>query len=204
MAEDSSWPSIRQYGLRSTSSLLDLYGYKREQRVRIEAEHRPESVVIRRSGLSDAVIRDQKPMSDSALRRCLAGMTPAAWYKHLNARVFFWATEKGLRTLLDAAEYRSRPHVVLACDTATLIERYGPRITLSAMNSGCTRPFAWPRGAKTFKRINEYPLAERLRRYGTARGVIEVAVDEAVPDVSGIVLRVDRRQGDKLLGNLPI
>ena len=55
MAEDSSWPSIRRYGLRSTSSLLDLYGYKGEQRVRIEAEHRPESVVIRRSGLSDAV-----------------------------------------------------------------------------------------------------------------------------------------------------
>lgn len=204
MAEDSSWPSIRQHGLRSTSSLLDLYGYRGEDRVRIEAQHRPESIVIRRSGLNDAVIRDQKPMSDSALRRCLTGMTPAAWYKHLNNRVFFWSTEKGLRTLLNAAEYRDRPHIVLVCDTASLVERHGAQITLSAMNSGCTRPFAWPRGLATFKRIEKYPLAERLRRYGTARGVVEIAVDDAVPDVPGIVLRVERRQGDRLLGGLAI
>ena len=202
MAEDSSWPSIRQHGLRSTSSLLDLYGYRGEERARIEAQHRPESIVIRRSGLSDAVIRDQKPMSDSALRRCLAGMTPTAWYKHLNSKVFFWATERRLRTLLNAAEYRSRPHIVLVCDTEALVERYGARITLSAMNSGCTRPFPWPRGPATFKRIDEYPLAERLRRYGTERGVIEVAVAEAVPDVSGIVLRVERRHGDRLIRKL--
>jgi hypothetical protein len=131
-------------------------------------------------------------------------MTPEAWYKHLNIRVFFWATERGLRTLLNAAEYRNRPHIVLVCDTAALVERYGSRITLSAMNSGCTRPYPWPRGPATFKRIGEYPLAERLRRYGTERGVIEVAVDDAIPHVSGIVLRVERRQGDRLLGKLAI
>jgi hypothetical protein len=131
-------------------------------------------------------------------------MTPEAWYKHLNDRVFFWATEKGLRTLLNAAEYRHRPHIVLVCDTAMLVERYGAQISLSAMNSGCTRPYAWPRGPSTFKRLEEYPLAERLRCYGTARGVIEVAVDDAVRDVSGIVLRVERRQGDRLLGRLAL
>jgi hypothetical protein len=52
--------------------------------------HRPESVTITHPAYGSAVIRDQKPMRDSALLKCLdKGLTPADWYRTLNRRVFF-------------------------------------------------------------------------------------------------------------------
>jgi len=51
----------------SASALLDLYRIFGARRAELESSRRPESVSIRRDGLPDAVIRDQKPMSDEAL-----------------------------------------------------------------------------------------------------------------------------------------
>jgi hypothetical protein len=70
MAEPGSWPSIRDNGFLSTSALLDRYDVNDASRDAIESERRPECVTITRKGMPDAVIRDQKPMSDGALRKC--------------------------------------------------------------------------------------------------------------------------------------
>ena len=118
MAEHGSWPSIQRHGLLSTSALLDLFAVPEPQRGAIERAHRPNCVLLQHPSHGRAAIRDQKPMSDAALRRCLQdGMTPEEWYRLLNGRVFFWPTRSRLLGLLGARPYRSMDHDVLELDT---------------------------------------------------------------------------------------
>jgi hypothetical protein len=77
MAEDGSLDSIIKHGLLSTTALLDLYGLNGEERHALECRRRPESVAISRKSLPSAIVRDQKPMTESALHKCLTdGLTP--------------------------------------------------------------------------------------------------------------------------------
>ena len=64
-------PSIRERGLLSTTAILDLYGIVGQDRENIEERRRPKNVTVQAKNLPDAVIRDQIPMSDKALQKCL-------------------------------------------------------------------------------------------------------------------------------------
>src|SRR5690349_1615645 len=89
MAESGTWESIRKHGLLSTLALLDLFEINGQKRNEIFARRRPESVTITHPKHGRAVIRDQKPMSESALGKCLDPiLTAAKWYMILNRRVF--------------------------------------------------------------------------------------------------------------------
>ncbi len=200
MAEADSWPSIQRHGLLSVSALLDLFDVDGESRTRIEARHRPASVSIEHAIHGRAVIRDQIPLPESSLRRCLVGMTPEEWYRFLNAKAFFWASESRVETLLAAKAYRNRPHCVLTVDTETLVNRYEEQIELSPMNSGSAKPFPHKRGRFTFCSIRDFPfhaIAKNKRER-----VVEVTVPYAVPDVREMILRVEIRQGSKHMSTL--
>src|SRR6185312_14586628 len=106
MAERDAWPSIRLHGLLSTTALLDLFEIKGAQRIALEEAHRPESVIITHPKYGKATVRDQKPMDDKGLTRCLTGVTPREWYRILNRKTFFWLTEERFRTLIGARAYR--------------------------------------------------------------------------------------------------
>jgi hypothetical protein len=194
MAEDGSWPSIRANGLLSTAALLKLYGVTGEQRAQILTRRRPASVTISRDGLPDAVIRDQKPMSHTALSQCLVGqVTPSQWYEILNAEVFFWVTEDRVDRLLGAKAYRSSAHTVLTLDTESLVAAHRERILLSPINSGSTIMKPQPRGTDTFRSIAEYPFAGwRKRRRSAKKAVAELVVRNAVPDVLKHLISVHR------------
>jgi len=136
MAEDGSLPSIQAKGLLSTTALLDLYQIAGAVRAGIESARRRESVTINRAGLTDAVIRDQKPMTDSALRKCLKdGLTPKEWYQTLNRKTFFWLHKERLWRLLKAKAYRDQPQTILTIDTASPVAAHRDRILLSPINS---------------------------------------------------------------------
>jgi hypothetical protein len=202
MAADGSWDSISRKGLLSTSALLDLYGYSGADRTSIEESWRPESVTIHHPDLGVAVIRDQKPMSDGGLRRCLDGMTPAAWYEELNRRVFFWLTEERLARMLNARAYRGDTHLVLVVDAATLLQRHERKVMLSPINSGATKPYPQPRGRTTFQRMDDYPFESWLAKRRGDDPIVELAVDEGVPDIADMVVRLERRRGDQLVETL--
>ncbi len=192
MAEDGSWESIRERGLLSTSALLDLFEVEGEERFAIESARRPEIVQLEHPEHGVALVRDNKPMQEKALERCLHKMTSREWYEHLNRRVFFWVEWKRLLKLLGARAYRDRPHLVLEVDTAELLELHADLVTLSPINSGAT--FALgpaPRGTDTFRRIADHP---------DDRPVVELAVDYAVPDVADFTLSVSRWHGAEKLG----
>lgn len=191
MAEDGSWESIRECGLLSTTALLDLFEVGGERRYAIESMRRPEIVTVEHPVLGAALVRDNKPMQEKALLRCLEGMTPREWYEHLNRRVFFWVERKRLLKLLGARAYRDRPHLVLEVDAAALLRRHDDRVELSPINSGAT--FAMnpaPRGPDTFHCIADHP---------DGKPIVELTVDYSVPDMADLTLAVSRWYGAEML-----
>ena len=190
-----AWRSIRAHGLLSTSALLDWHGIGGADRARIEGERRPASIMLSSTGKPIAVVRDQVPMTNRALIKCLEDdLSPSDWYRLLNSKVFFWLTGKRLNALLGAAPYRSVAHDVIEIDSRQLVQAYHERIWLCPINSGNTRRRAMPRGRTTFRRISEFPYAERCRTHGWQRAIAELAVDDAVLDVAHFVRRVVSRQ----------
>lgn len=192
MAWDGSWPTIRRHGLLSTSALLDVYQVKGRLRTAIESKHRPRSIRLTRDGLLPVVVRDQHPMSEAALRRCLTGgLTPRDWYRILNARVFFWLTEDRLLRMMGSPSYARLPHTVLTLDTRSVASAYWPKVRFAAMNTGCTVPFAHPRGRETFLRPKEFPWEKRKRLGGDA--VVEFTIEGGVTNVETHLIRKEDR-----------
>ena len=139
MAEANTWTSIRTRGLLSTSALLDAFEINADDRYKIESCRRPECVTISHQKLGAAVIREQKPMSDAALRKCLRNMTPGQWYETLNRKVFFSAEPQA--TPRSAVRSPVQEPEALAC-------------------SRSTHP-AWSRGT-----LPHYSLPHQLRMHG--------------------------------------
>jgi hypothetical protein len=202
MAEADSWAGIRQHGLLSTTALLDLFEVDGDLRAALESARRPESVTITHPVHGAAVVRDQIPLREGPLEQCLVGMTPAEWYRELNRRVFFWLDEDRVTGLLRGRAYRGRAHDVLTVDTASLVGAHEERITLAPINTGSTIYNPRPRGAGTFLSIVDYPFDEWRRRRSRRTAVVELAVDDGVPDIVDHTLLVESRQGDALLETL--
>ncbi len=199
MAEPGTWPSIKKLGLMSTSTLVRKYSVDCRKIYEIEACHRPEAVPVPHNIYGTAVVRDQKPMSDKALLKCLRGLTPTQWYRILNGKVFFWLSEERLNRLLSARAYRNKEHIVLVVDTAMLLKSREEDVTLSPINSGCTIFKPQPRGRDTFRSLKNYPFAEWRKKRGVSKAVVEVAVDCQVRDIEKMVVRVERRHGSNVL-----
>jgi len=191
MAEPGSWPSIRDNGLFSTSAILDQYEVDIEARNTILGERRPECVTITRKGMPNVVIRDNKPMSDGALRKCLQdGLTPEDWYRILNARTFFWLSQARLRRLLGAKAYRDKPQSILTLDTRSLVKAHIGSIELSAINSGSTIFNPVARGNNTFQSIADYDYEFLCKKRGATDAVVELVVMDRVPDIRDHVIAV--------------
>lgn len=185
MAWEGAWPSIAKNGLLSTEALLDLFAYSGKARTDILAEHRAECVAISHPEHGEAVIRDQKPMNDTKLSRCLTGgMTPADWYRLLNGKVFFWTTPERLFKLVCAGPYRQHKHCILTLDTRKLVADYKQQITFAPINTGATFTDGTPRGRETFTRFEEFPY-DAYRRKGRKRNdvFVELTVDYKVNDI---------------------
>ena len=199
MAEADSWDSIREKGLLSTSALLDLFEVNGKDRFAIESCHRPKSVTIEHPKHGRAVIRDQKPMRERSLLKCLRGITPRKWYEFLNGKVFLWATQHRLESLLNARAYRQKEHLVLKVDTRNLLSKHGPTVLLSPINSGSTiyRPSA--RSIKMFQPLKSYPFEERRKKRGVANAVAEMAFEYGIRDIRQFVVRVEKRREGRLL-----
>lgn len=205
MAEHNSWGSIKGRGLLSTSAILDVCGIDGDERVKIEKLRRPTSVTVETDDGVSITIRDQIPMTDGALEKCLLDdLTPQDWYQMLNQRVFFWLSEKRLLRLLGARAYRDKMHDILELDARALVRDYSKKITLSPINSGSTIFNPQPRGKETFSRITDYPYEKWKARRGRKDRVVELAVDYSVPNVSDYVRRVVQMQGNKEIKVLKI
>ena len=195
MAEYGSFENISKHGLLSTSALLDLYEVTGEKRYALEKCRRDRAVKIIHPTYGTAVIRDQKPMSDGKLSRCLDdGLTPKDWYQIINTMVFFWATKERLVRFLSTSGYKDKMQTILTVDTKKLVNCHYKNIRLSPINSGTTRHINHRRGRYTFLSIHEFNSPEHRKR-GRKRKVAEVAVIYSVPDINEMIIRVDHIRG---------
>jgi hypothetical protein len=183
---------IMRYGLRSTSSLLRDCEMTAPERARIETSRRPDEVALQHPLVGPVTINDNKPLHEARLARVLDdGLSPADWLRMLNARVFFWAREDGLRSLSSAAANRVRPRLVLVVDTRRLTQAYADWIDLCPINSGATRGIT-RRGLATFTPMRAVPYAVWQRQRGRVDKVKEVALRCDIPDVADFVLETRR------------
>ena len=97
MAESGTWPSIKAHGLLSTSALLELYGVNGEERRRIEGHRRQESITIRHDEHGSAVIRDQKPISESALQKAPQPRFPLRSRRYAESSLSLGAPDAAIR-----------------------------------------------------------------------------------------------------------
>ena len=191
MAVLDSWENIKKHGLLSTSALLDLFEITGTQRYQIESTWRPKSISISHPKFGTVIIRDQAPMPETELTSLLIDMTPQQWYKLINGKTFFWADEQRLLWMLGAQLYRNSAHCVLTLDTKTFVTKYMNKIYLTDQNTGSTNVRKL-RNMETFKKIKDF----------NSRWVVEVVVDYHVPDISKYVIRVEKRQQTKVLGQI--
>jgi len=192
LAEAENWPSIQRYGLLSTRALLDRLGMRGPVRAAVEQAYRPTRTILT-TGL---VIRDQKPMPQAALERCLIGCTASRWYELLNSKVFFWFDPERLNRQRRAC--RHFPQVVLKIDSDRLLGRYAAQTALTPINTGnARRKPAW-RGAATFVSYRVWADSAWLseaQALGTSprpqkHSPVELTVADSVPDVLDFVLSV--------------
>lgn len=187
MADARNYSSIERYGLLSTSALLDQLGVTGDARSPVEAAHRPNTLALS-AGAETVFVRDQHPLEPDALAACLEGVSPEAWYRTLNARVFFWPTRDRLERMLKA--YGRSEQAIFEVDTARLLEGYADVIELSHINSGYAsgRYPAAKRGRSTFVPLRDYA-------YSAKNKVAEVTVLGAVPDIFDVTERVTFKHG---------
>lgn len=202
MAEEGTWPSIKKHGLLSTLATLDRYNITGLQRQALEETHRPSKVSVGKAGDS-IVLRDQIPMPPNRLEDALVdGTSPAQWYKLINSKVFMWAEEHRLFTLLNARAYKKLTHDVLTIDTASLVRDYADKIMLCRMNSGNTFPMPHPRGVGDFMTIDAYPAKPRTG--GPVKRVVEVVTDYSIPNIKDYVTEVRSICGRDILGDIKL
>jgi hypothetical protein len=159
------------------------------RRTELTTRRRPASVRIEHPVHGSATVRDQIPMFDHHLQSCLTdGLAPVDWHRRLNERVFFWLTEDRLQRLLCAGAYKRQEHLVLSVNSAALVRDHRDRIELAPINTGCTRPFATPRGPGTFQPISTYPYSEwRSRGRSRREAVVELTVIGGVRNIADYV-----------------
>jgi hypothetical protein len=200
MAEAGSWESIQERGLLSASATLDLFEVTGQKRAAYESEQRQSMMSVLPERADRIVLRDQKPMPPDRLQRALTdGTSPAEWYALINCKVFFWAQEHRLLTLLNARDYRHKEHDVLTVNSDTLIRQYASRTRLCHMNSGNTWPMPHARDVGVFQPIDTYST----RPNGAPRKeVVEVVVEYSVPDIAKHVVEVRRMRGGEVLAKI--
>jgi len=203
MAHADAWSGIQRHGLLSTSALLDLFEVEGDRRDELESRRRVRSEELVHLVHGRALLRDQKPLNEKKLVGALRdGLSPQNWYRLLNQKVFFWGPEHRLGILRGAQEYKGGRQTILVVNTAKLLERHAGAVSLCHMNSGATQPMAFPRGTDTFMPLEDYPLAERRKKYGTKNAVAEVTVLHSVPDIADLVTEVYEIGGGQARANL--
>lgn len=196
MAEDGSWPSIRDRGLLSTQAIVDLYQPDDGTRANILRTVRRNKITLTSAAIGNITIRDQRPAK--FLAACMHDeVDPQDYLDTLNSRVFFWVSLKRLKALLCARAYRNLRQTVLYVDTASLLQAYAGRTQLAPYNTGSMHvPGAPRRGPDIFTDLADYPYDQWVDKRGKSGDhIVELTVPYAIPDIAAFVTKAETWAG---------
>lgn len=192
VTDPRNWDGIQKHGLLPTGRLLSLFEISAADRVAIERQRRPESVRLTHSMYGEAIITDNRPLSESKLQQCLDdGLTLERWFALLSERVFFWVDKKRVDGFLQAQAHHGRERLVLELNTLSVAKRYKEHIELSPINTGSTIHQPARRGRSTFTPLlrHDYPTWQRLRNKAAPDRIVEVTVVGSVDPITDHVVR---------------
>jgi hypothetical protein len=175
-----AWDSIAEHGLRTAAHLA-------ADDSKVLTQVRSAAVDVSKPDGLVASIRDQQPMARARIAEHLDGITLQDWLAILNDRVFLFARQKDLTTLL--GRYGSEGQDVLTFDTARLIAAVRSSVEVATVESA--EPVAWQncpcRGRDTFAPLAGFrsPVSD----------IAEVTVLGGIDDVPRLVRRVVRHHG---------
>jgi hypothetical protein len=146
---------IVKYGkLFSTNSLIDKAN--KEEYLPIKRIKRPTHFELDINGEIYS-IRDQQPISEKALRKCLTHNWECAdFYESLNSRVFMWPTLDRLWRHFN--RYVSENPIILRFETNSLLE-INQNAKFCRLNSGATRANSYLGGKPPERGMNTFQLA---------------------------------------------
>ncbi len=177
-------------GLLCAADIVERLGIEGDERVRLLERRRDAQAVLADGRYT---LNDNLPLTEAALERCLDdGLAPADWLRALNARTWFWPSERRLGTLMGARTNRGREREVIVFDTLMLVRAHAERVRLSPINGGSTIRRPARRGLATYAPLgaHDYPTWRRLR--GRLDTIAEVAVEGSVPDAADYIVEVRR------------
>lgn len=134
---------------------------------------RPQHLTIKLNGRL-LQIRDQRPLSEKALAKCLEGdLRPADYYEILNSRVFLWPTIQRLQKHYD--RYKDEKPTLLRFSTSQIIA-LNPNLEFSRLNSGATRANSYLGGIAPRRGRGTFRLAKAFD-YGIS-AIAEVTLQQ--------------------------
>lgn len=150
---------INQKRLFSTNRLIDLSGNADYQKIKRERRIGHKEIII---GNESFFLRDQRPISELALSKCLTHKWKVAdFLEHLNDRVFMWPTLDRLWRHYD--RYAGENPVIFRFPSNEIIE-LNAQAKFCRLNSGATRANSYlggkapDRGPNTFLKAEKYDL----------------------------------------------
>jgi hypothetical protein len=160
LTAQSNFPIIKKYKrLYSTNKIIDLSGDK--ELIKIKRERRPSHLLVK-LGEDSFSLRDQRPISEKALKKCLTDNWECAdFYEHLNDRVFTWPTLNRLYRHYD--RYKGENPAILILNTEEVFN-LNLQPLFARLNTGATRANshlggkAPERGPNTFLSAEDYDL----------------------------------------------
>lgn len=151
---------ISQRKLYSTNALIDLSGNLHYQKIKRERRVNHQEIIVNNKSY---FIRDQRPISELALSKCLTdNWSVADFIEHLNNRVFMWPTLDRLSRHFD--RYINEKPVIFRFLTNEILNR-NPHVKFCRLNSGATRANSYlggkapERGPNTFLNAQNYTLS---------------------------------------------
>jgi hypothetical protein len=177
-----AWPSIAEGGLRTAAQVLAA-----DERAR--SVLRAANVEVDDGSGHQVTVRDQRQMLRSAIEDHLDGVDLRQWLELVNERVYFYARQKDLTTLLTRYQ-ESEGQDVMVMDTARLLAAAPGRVEVTDVASAA--PVPWTRcpcrGWGTFVPIDRYQ--------GNVADIEEVTVVGGLEQVGPLVTRVVRYHPD--------
>lgn len=148
---------ISEGKLYSANALIDASDDKKNKEIKRRKRFSHQALIIKGS---EVFLRDQRPISEVALAKCLTdNWAVADFLFFLNDRVFTWPNLNRLERHYN--RYKDEGPVIFRFSTKEMIEA-NPHVKFARLNTGATRANSYlggkapERGKQTFQRAEEY------------------------------------------------
>jgi hypothetical protein len=161
-SEQNAKRIIKEGKLYSANALIDKTKAKSDQKVKYNKRFSHHTLLI--DG-TEVLLRDQRPISEKALSKCLTdSWSVADFIYHLNDRVFMWPSLDRLSRHFD--RYKKEVPIIFRFLTKDMVQA-NAHVKFARLNTGATRANshlggkAPERGKSTFLNAKEYVLSPR-------------------------------------------